>query len=245
MHTTTTAPPVDGARARAARLLRELLKKTEANGCTEAEAASAAAKVNELLAEYGEDIKDEAEVKGDRYGAKIHRGEAKVEGSRRDIRWHESKRCHYWVAQFCSVKMWYSGLDVVFFGSYEDTVLASGMVTLLHQSMDREWKDARRIVGARERASFMLGMADRLNVRLRDMVEARKPKTSQSTGLMVLKGQLVKQKYDLFLHQQGIKLRNSSGNRRFGADVLAHGMGRAAADRVGFNRPIGATKYIG
>jgi hypothetical protein len=91
--------------------------------------------------------------------------------------------------------------------------------------------------------AFMVGMASRVSQRLNELAAQRETvaKTASGTALVVIRNQLVDAAFAKlhlnFKGSSGISIRDSS----------AYGAGRAAGDRVNFNRPVGhaAFKRIG
>lgn len=101
-----------------------LKARTTGNGCTEAEAIAAAAKVAELLTKHG--IADPADLDFDQWAAEIGRRSAV------DDLWDA-------VAAFCYCKLWYEqtgkGWSVVYFGRWHDVMVAEYLHTLLVQTV--------------------------------------------------------------------------------------------------------------
>lgn len=106
-----------------------LKAKTTGNGCTEAEAMTAAEKVAELLSKHG--VEDAAELEFDQH---------KVEIGRRtvvDTLWGV-------VATFCHCKLWYTKdffsdrWSIVYFGRWNDVAVAE----YLHAMLERHIKSA-------------------------------------------------------------------------------------------------------
>jgi len=104
-----------------------LKAKTIGNGCTEAEALTAAEKVGELLSKHG--VADEAELEFDQQAVEIGRRTVI------DNLWGQ-------VSIFCHCKLWYSGdgrrWSVVYFGRWNDVAVAE----YLHGLLERHIKDA-------------------------------------------------------------------------------------------------------
>ncbi len=104
-------------------IIAALKARTEANGCTEAEAMTAAEKVAELLSKHGMD--DAAELEFDQW---------RVEIGRRTV----VDKLWGYVATFCHCKLWYQkdflskGWTVVYFGRWNDVAVAE----YLHGMLD-------------------------------------------------------------------------------------------------------------
>ena len=104
-----------------------LKAKTTGNGCTEAEALSAAEKVAELLSKHG--VADVAQLEFEQVSVEIGRRTVV------DNLWGQ-------VAVFCHCKLWYRGdgrrWAVVYFGRWNDTAVAE----YLHGLLERHIKEA-------------------------------------------------------------------------------------------------------
>lgn len=180
-------------RERIAATIRALRAKTVENGCTEAEAMSAAEKLASLLAQHNMTL-DEAEMR-----------ESPFQQHRKVYTDWVGERL--WkiadgIAHMTGVRYWAnrpgdrSSID--FFGFAHEVEIAAYLLTICREAMLREQQ---RIVqqqfrgsfwptSARQRRAitpFLDGMADRLRQRLRDL----KPPEPTGTGLVVLRGALI------------------------------------------------------
>lgn len=213
--------------------VRALLSKTTENGCTEQEAMAAAALAGKLMAEHDLAHVDlESEVRGERYGAR-----RKVFGTA--AKSHEVTFLAKWVADYFDCKIFREGGNVlVLFGSDTDTDLAIVFLSMLQMAMDGEWQRYlngpqrdRRVNGRTLRTSFMSGMI----IRLRERLEAMKhERNAPATGraLVVVKGQIVTEKYANYMRQNGFKLGRDSGRGKRIGDRAASEAGKAAANRI-------------
>lgn len=219
----------------------------EERGATEAEAMAALAKADKLMVEHGltEADLEVAEAKRDmshgefKYGIKTQHPCAK---------W-----CSKTIGQFCGVVTWYDlGTQKSNgFGFNVDVEMYEFLLKLVHDSMNREWKDYLQNNPLRpglsrhtEYWSFMLGMAQRINEKLKELMEAREVKTdSTGTDLVVKKYAVIEAGMKEML--PGLSLR-SSHSRGIRADGSAMAEGRKAGDRVNLNRPItsGSTQRL-
>lgn len=220
--------------------IRGLQLKTVENGCSEAEALSAAAKAMELLTKYGLE-QTEVDVKTATH--RVWTINIGVPPS--------NKVCHpiqfvlMAVGAATDTKVWLSKIEservVRFFGEEQDVRVADYLVGLLRGAMDHEW-DQHKAWASRSgvfahKPSFHSGMAGRLHERLMEMSNAKRQKleAGASRALVPLKRQMVEQ---AFHDQVGIKLRKKTstiGHRDSGS-LMA---GRQAGDRVAFNRALG------
>lgn len=221
--------------------VQALLAKTVAAGCSEQEAMSAAAMADDLMRQYDLSYTDiEAEVEADVYGA---RKRAMPNTARRRSP-HEVNYCVIEVAKYWDCRAW-QGKDglLVFFGERNDTENAHQMIALLQSAMDAELgrynKSPARpktVHGKTIRTSFMMGMVRRLNERLRELKAARSQANAPRTGtaLVVVKTQVVNNKFTVYARDNNIKIRVTTSRRRTGSDA-AYGAGQFAAGRVDLN----------
>jgi len=193
-------------RARIIVKVQALLSKTVDNGCSEAEALSAAGKADELMQAYDLTFTDiETEVRDETYGAR-KRPFAGGNGRRRAF--HEVRGCVCSIAAYWDCRAWSHNSDLVYFGSKDDSEQAHVMTDMLRLAMDGEWGQYLKSPdrnqtkhGKTLRASFMIGMSVRLAEQLRDMKAARSAATGTGTALVVVKSQVVTEKYAQYLRE--------------------------------------------
>lgn len=216
--------------------LRNMIEK---RGATEAEAMAALAKADKLMAEHGltEADLEVAEAKRDMshgefcYGIKTQHPCAK---------W-----CSKTIGQFCGVVTWYDrGMQKSNgFGFNADVEMYEFLLKLVHDSMNREWKDyvsknppRPGVSRHTEYWSFMLGMAQRINEKINSLMQDREIKTDTTgTDLVVKKYSVIEAGMKEML--PGLSLR-SSRSRGIRADGSAMNEGRKAGERVNLNRPV-------
>lgn len=213
----------------------QLLKeKTVSNGCSEAEAMSAADKISQLLNEYDLSM-SEVELKSQVFQT----GELEVDGSIR-------KPIHDIVATigiFTDTKVWYNKKDkkfvYSFFGSKNDVDFAHYLFNLLSNSMDFEYKkfqktaEYKAIGGRVARSPFYKGMSVRLSQRLKEMKQTIK-NTNDEKGLVLYdKMGLVKQKFN----ELNIKLKKESKKISI-SNSDAFYAGKKAADNITINKGV-------
>jgi hypothetical protein len=227
--------------ARVKARIKALTDKTVSNGCTEAEAMSAADMVGRLLERYALSM-DEIEVRA----SVCVQLEVPVGGQRR----RPIDGCVTAIARFCDCKVWLArreaGPFYVFFGFEADTSLAGYLFAMIDRAIATETR-AFRVANARVRGmalrtastSFQHGMAARLSARLEEMQRARDAHVAAQrvtgSALMVVKHRVV----DDAFRETSIRLVSAgrSAGRRMNA---AFRNGFAAGDRVNLNRPVGA-----
>jgi len=234
--------------------VRALMAKTTDQGCTEAEAASAAELASKLMVEYDLDIKSVSEVKEETYGAR-KRPFATGNGRRRS--YHEVQNCLAQIARYFDCDVW-MGKELVFFGTSTDTEMAHAMTDMMKAAMESEWRRAQNVVkfenpgqhGKSLRTSFMLGMARRISERLRDLkaertaISNQKPlladnsiPTSSGTSLVVVKDATRKEKLVQYKAQSGLKVGKQYSSSTIRSSS-AYGRGHAAGGRVSINAKI-------
>lgn len=216
-----------------------LRSKISDRGATEAEAMAALAMADKLMAEHGlsEADLDIAEAKRDmrtgefKYGIKTQHPCAK---------W-----CSRTIGQFCGIITWYSSSNQTSnsFGFNGDVEMYEFLLKLVHDSMNREWKDFLKVNPPREGVSrhteywsFMLGMAERINEKIFELIEAREVKVdSTGTDLVVKKFAVIEAGLKETLPSLTLRQSRSRGIR---ADGSAMAQGREAGERVNLNRPL-------
>lgn len=237
-----TDTPTVTKKDRVINIVRELQKRTTENGCTEAEALVAAAKVSKLMEEYQLSISDINEIKDDVYGAlKKQYGN----GSLRRRAWHETKKAWCAIASFTDTQCWVSGTDLTFFGSKTDCEIAFFLCDLIKNTSEVEWKAYKSSADATltnrtGRASFMAGFSSRISQRLHELKKQRKDALNQnvnSKALVVVKDQVVAEKFALYKKTNNLRLQASySHSGRY--DGETYGAGRRAGEKVNISSGI-------
>ena len=243
-------------REKIAAKIRALLNVTIENGATENEAIMAATKADQLMLEYNLSSLDLVEPK-ERYGK---RGQPFCGGSNRRITYHAVDNCVKAIAEFTDCKVWYMGYDLVYFGTDIDTAFAHYLTDMIKSAMETEYRKAERslkaeataqgyrVHGKTLRTSFMLGMAIRINARLREMKQARDVNINNAsvaktgTELVVVRNAILEQKYK----QLGLNL-NSRSKSSKNVHGSSYNAGKTAGNSVNLSRPLGsgATAQIG
>ncbi|GLR66406.1 hypothetical protein GCM10010909_10860 [Acidocella aquatica] len=230
--------------------IKALTEKTVQNGCTEAEAMSAADMVGRLLERYALSM-DEIEVRT----SKCVQREVPIGGTRR----RPIDGCVPAIARFCDCKVWLAhsvvvdevGADqgakpkrYIFFGFETDAELATYLFTVIERAIGTE-TGAFKLTHPRLRAvrlrqataSFQHGLAARVAVRLTTMHTEReatvRAQRAAGTALILVKHQVV----DEAFRETKTRLVSMSA---VGAQVdrNAYRAGWAAGDSVNLSRPI-------
>lgn len=239
--------------------IRALAEKTISNGCSEAEAMSAAAKVGELLATYSLSM-DEVMVREEPCVLVSVPMEAKRRGAMDYV--------FSAIAAFCDCKVWTgkvwtaqgAGRTVNYFGLDGDVQMARYLHTLIDRAVETEnrtFQKSDAFVAASlstalsHRAkrpgrtvahAFRMGMAQRVAARLRQMKHEREAQLEQaltagsrSTALVVVKEQVI----DAEMRRQlpHLKLRTVSFRPTINSSV-AYREGQKAGERVALDRPL-------
>jgi hypothetical protein len=238
--------------ARVKARIKALTDKTVANGCTEAEAMSAAEMVGRLLERYALSM-DEIEVRE----ARCVQVEVPMGGQRR----RPIDACVPAIARFCDCKVWLTrgvrpnpddhdfdwtqpGGRYVFFGFETDTALATYLFAVIDRAILTEatgFKEANPALRAvrlrRASASFQHGVAARVAARLDAMHHAReasvRAQRSSGTALILARHRIVE---DAF-RETDVRLVSMTaiGQRRIAS---AFRDGWRAGERVNLSRPV-------
>lgn len=218
--------------------IRALRQKTVENGCTEEEAAAAAAMVAQMLAKYNLSI-EECELRENLFDRRNHWFDDPV-GQRL---WKVADG----IAHMIGVRYWTSPPGektyVCFFGFDHEVEIAGYLLDICRSamlsksaSMEHELRLLREGVRRRRIAPFLDGMADRLRERLREL----KPVCPPGTGLVVLRDHLIERA----MKDMGIDLKG--GNARASRDYEPdYARGRAVADAVALNPGIRTGQPVG
>lgn len=230
--------------------IKALTEKTVTNGCTEAEAFSAAEMVGRLLERYALSM-DEIEIRASRC---VQR-EVPLGGKRR----RPIDGCVPSIARFCDCKVWLAHATdeqalaagetarekrYVFFGFETDADLATYLFSVIDRAVVTETDNFKRahprLRSVRLRqgtASFQHGLVARVAARLDAMHEEReasvKAQRTTGTALILAKHQVV----DDAFRESEVRLvsMNAVGTQ---VDSKAYREGWAAGDKVKLSRPI-------
>jgi hypothetical protein len=220
------------ARDAIARTIRALLAKTVENGCTEAEAVSAATIAAKLLARHEMDL-DEAEIRATPFEERAH-AEPDALGER-------LVRPAGAIATLTRCSWWRTGpgispVRITFLGLSHEVEIAGYLLAICARAMRSESErlglgllrpDARR----RRLNAFLDGMS----VSLRDRIQAMVPPepAAEGRGLVVLRGALVAEE----LARRGIELEDmrARGAMELEPDFVT---GRRAGDAVALDRGL-------
>lgn len=238
------------------RKIKALREKTTANGCTEAEAMAAMAKMEELMNEHNVAFADISEVEAAQYG--IVRANAGIKSDTR-VTWHPALSICAWpIIQMCGCEGYRSGSgDYVIFGEKNDALTAQYLIGLIRTTSEQAWRQYwdynRRFGGhaARERASFLHGFGGRVRDGAIEILKERKAQRdainaslNQETALiLVKKDQLVKSKWQNYKDQNNLRLASINSSLSTNSDRAASA-GRVAGGSVslgGSRNQIGAS----
>lgn len=257
----TSSNELSSKRERAKRLIRDLLSKTVTNGATEAEATAAMEKASELMLQYDVTFEDAQQIQEEIYGAlkKFY-----ARGSMRRRSWHEAIDLALPIARFTGTKVWREPVagNIIYFGRKQDTEVAHYFLDLLTNCCETEWQKFRRIstitksVGVhhgdtsiRGRKSFLRGMISRLEERLNFLANSRRATLQShatSNALVVLKDQIVKEKFGSYCAEKGLRLKTSAVQRRsYSTGSGNYKAGVEAGDRVNLSSGVGSSNPAG
>jgi hypothetical protein len=227
--------------ARVKARIKALAEKTVSNGCTEAEAMSAADMVGRLLERYALTM-EEIDVRQSRC--------VQVEMPTGSQRRRPIDGCMTALARFCDCKIWVTRkedtLRYVFFGFESDTAMAGYLYAIIDRAMATALQGFRaqrpRRTGAALRqasTSFQHGMAARIAQRLEAAHAEREASVaaarSTGTALMLVKHQVVEAAF------RATDVRLYSARSASRAINSAFRDGQAAGERVNLHRPLGET----
>ncbi len=219
-----------------------LRTKTQAAGCTEEEALSAAAKAAELLDRYGLDESDLRAAQQSDY----ERADFDVSDAVGERLWRIATA----ISGLTDTRTWSNGIKgrpdtkISFWGLGVDVSIAHYLLDICDRAV--------RSAAARHEASLVLlrpnvrrrrlhafldGMIIRLAKRIREIEWTRKRSQGEGSGLVVLKMALV----DASLKGQGIMLQ-SVAQRHFTDAEPEFELGAGAADRVRLDAGVGSGK---
>lgn len=222
---------LDPKREKIANKIKELMKKTTANGCSEAEALSAAEMVGRLMNEYDLSM-TEVEFKNEEFLTHVINTNSRVASPIHSVIMA--------IAEYTDTKSWFSRGDKIvysFFGTKKDTEIADYLYHLLVGAIKRETENYKKttsyksspINGRTKTTSFANGMAARLSSRLQEMKRNQEmANESNSTALVPV------DKMAIVLDQfKNLNMKLKSSVRRVTAGSYdAYSDGQSAGDKV-------------
>lgn len=221
--------------------IAQLRKMVPENGASEEEALSALAMADRLMQKHGI---TEADLRKVEFKRDMRTGHFQ---QKQKVEHPSTKFCGMTIAKFCGIMTWWntSRKRAEYFGMKDDVEMAEYLTKVIHDAMDRGWKEylvrmPKGMSGSSRHTeywSFMLAFGNRINKRIEELMTVRVETTG--TDLIVLKDQLVAEGAKVLL--PGLSLSASRvGNMAVNGAALA--AGRAAGDRVNLNRPLGQAK---
>jgi hypothetical protein len=226
----------DKKREQLLRILEALLEKTTKRGATEAEAKAAAAKAQELMDKYGLELSD---IKAADPHVACGHGDIHYAGRKFT---HEAQYTCNAIAELTGTKAWSmntgDGVRIRFFGLHNDVSVACWLYRTFQSAMEFEWVshwnhhgDGYRAHVRTVRKSFMMGMANRLNERVRQLkAEHDAQEVNNSRAIVLAKKDLVERA----LAVENIRFRTNK-RRHSRISYEAYAAGQQAANRVSFN----------
>jgi hypothetical protein len=219
--------------------IAQLRKMVPENGASEEEALSALNMADRLMQKHGI---TEADLRKVEFARDMRRGHFQ---QRQKVEHPSTKFCGMTIAKFCGIVTWW-GVDTrraEYFGMKDDVEMAEYLTQVIHDAMDRGWKDYLKTMPKgmsgssrhTEYWSFMVAFGNRINKRIKELMESHA--TPTGTDLVVLKNQLVEEGLKVMLPGLNLRFTASPGFNTNGAALAA---GRAAGERVNLNRPLEA-----
>lgn len=217
-----------------------LKEKTTSNGCSEAEAMSAAEMISRLLQEYDLSM-TEVEVKSQEFITEQIDISGKVKKPIHDV---VSS-----IGYFTDTKVYFtkrmSNYVYNFFGAKKDVEFAGYLFDLLSHAMDNEYvkyqktSEYKMIGGKVARGSFYKGMIIRLGQRLREM-KNNITNEAKSSGLMLYNKMAITEQ---MFRENNPNLRLKSATSRMTiSDRSAFNSGKEAANRVNITSGLGSKR---
>jgi hypothetical protein len=234
--------------------IRRLSRMTTENGCTEAEALTASAKLHAMMQEYNVGL-SELDIKAAAALGCVADTFASIGATLDD--WFRA--CSP-IGKLFEVKHYFKheteelapGVEVrlnivTFFGLPVDVAASVAMAQIVANAVSHEavaWGKATKTRAAAKLTSFRVGMIDRLIERIEELGRAPKP---QGYGLVIVKAGLVTEQWAAYCRAHDLRF----GHARFGGagqrvDPGAYGAGRARADgvRLGHHGEVSGQRSI-
>ncbi len=224
------------------RQIQAMQQRTVLNGCTEAEAMTAAKLMAKLMAQYGLAMTD-LEIEQQ----ECEQGD--IETGRK--RAHEIGYCIRAIGNFTDCRVWQTrkpSFTYSFFGFPEDVKNAhylyqTIMMAMINASIcykHEAYRDGQKISAAQSH-SFLLGMAKRICQRLKEIKRAQQTETFTTSGrdLVVVKSRVVEQNFA----KLGLRLNRGLGGSG-SKDSSAFAAGQRAGDGVGFHSGVSQQRAI-
>lgn len=235
MQTTTTHDPKRLERAK--RLIQQLQERTTENGCTEAEAMEAAAKIGALLADFDLELTEVmARDTSNMVSVDVYAPDYSMAGVITGI------------GRLCALVTYSkSGATVAtytLYGHKHDTELAVYLYEVCAEACETGWVAYMNQHGysAKARDSYRLGFGGRVSARMRQMREqldreaaeraAAAASNGTGTNLVLLKNQIVEAEFE----KTGVRLTYTKGPKIH--NTGAYHSGAAHGSTVNLNRPV-------
>lgn len=218
---------------RAKRVIRELSKKTEANGCSEHEAMFAAEKIGQMLQDFDLQLSEVFVREEKCKQVEVYGSDSTAYGAVQGI------------ARLCAlVQYTQNGADVctyVLFGLERDVEIAVYLYEIIMEAADVEWGARVTATGNFQRKakeSFRMGFGTRMFRRLNELAEQREDAhrramgQSNCTDLVLVREAIVREEWE----KKGVRL--VKGSRVRIHDSTAYNDGYRAAAKVNINSPL-------
>lgn len=217
-----------------------LKAKIPENGATEEEAMAALAIAEKLMEKHGV---TEADLKKVEFSRDMRQGGFEQTQKQE----HPSQKyCDVTISEYCGTIVWNGKIGkkktTEIFGFEGDVTMHEFLLGLIHDSMNRGWKEFLKlnINTGRSRHveywSFMIGFAERINSKLNELIDGRTTQVD-STGmdLVIVKEAIIEQGLNAMLPSAEFSAQKAG---RIRVNLDAYGQGQAAGDKVNLQRPI-------
>ena len=217
-------------RERIAARIRALRSRTVENGCTEAEAMTAATMLAQLLDDYNMTL-DEADLRASPFADHVHEAAGTV-GLKL---WKPASA----IAKLTNTRYWSEAppTRITFVGLSHEVEIAAYLLAICERAMRTEsaamMHAVRRLPHIKQAARvmpFLDGMADRLAARIRAMIPVQPP----GKGLIVLRNALITEE----LARRGVEIETRAARRPMTWGAYSDGL--RAGDGVALNPGVAA-----
>lgn len=217
----------------------QMMARNEESGCTEAEAMANLANAERLMEKYGINHDELKNVE-------FERDMSQSTVTQRQKTVHPVLRyCSMSIGEMCGVKIWQSGNIVNSFGFHADSEMATYLIGMLRDSMDRCWKDFLRnnpkdptVTRHTQYWSFSLGFCERIVEKIEALI-AQREEQAESTGTDLV---TLDQKMELVFKGLSAMLPTlrfkSGGSSSIRTSSDAYQKGMKAGSTVNLNRPL-------
>ncbi len=252
------------------RKIKNMIERTQHNGCSESEALAAAVKVGDMMNKYDVTM-NEVQFANEEFVTY----EIRLASKRTNFMWYVM----WAIAKFTDTKSWMGWYNLEgsreyyrsysFFGTKKDTMIVEYIYHVVENAINSEFEKYKNSDeykrsehgGRTKKANFINGITNRISRRLQEMKEEIERKNEEAgemseaeemaeTGEVRERSLIVYDKFDIvekkYKEKIGIKLGTSYSNRGRGkSDKSSYESGVSAGDNVDINKAITGAKNKG